>query len=257
MEPKEQPGELESKGLTLELKADSEGAFSATFASFSVIDHQNDVTLPGAFDAGKEVLIGGYQHDMLALPVGKGTIHADEERAWVEGAFFLDTHPGEDTYKTVKNSVGLMEWSYIFRTVEASDGEFPTDKGTVPVRFLKKLDVWSVDPVLKGAGIGTGTNRIKGLGPNLTFLDHAEGITVAVDEFLARVKERAEVRMKEGRVLSAANVDRLGAIAESLKSAASDLEQLLAASNPPKADIGRAFVQFQRSLAALNGVPIV
>lgn len=248
--------EPETKTLTLELKADSEGEFSATFATLNVIDHQGDVTMPGAFDAGHEVLIGGYQHDMMALPVGKGVIRADEERAWVEGTFFLDTHPGEDTYKTVKNTGGLMEWSYIFRVIEASDGDFETDKGMVPVRFLKKVDVWSVDPVLKGAGIGTGTDRIKGLGPNLTFLDHAAGIATAVDEFLARVKERAEVRTKEGRVLSAANVDRLGAIAESLRSSAADLEQLLAAANPPKADIDRAYVQFQRSLAVLNGVPL-
>ena len=248
--------EPEAKTLTLDLKADAEGEFSATFATLNVIDHHGDVTLPGAFEAGKEVLIGGYQHDMLALPVGKGAIHADEERAWVEGAFCLDTQPGADTYKTVKNAAGLMEWSYIFRTVEASDGDFETDRGTVPVRLLKKLDVWSVDPVLKGAGIRTGTDRIKGLGPNLTFLDHAAGIAAAVDEFLARVKERAAIRTKEGRVLSAANVDRLGATAESLKSAAADLEQLLAAAKPQKADFSRAFDQFQRSLALLAGVPL-
>lgn len=249
--------EPEAKTLTLDLKADADGAFSATFATLNVIDHQGDVTLPGAFEAGKEVLIGGYQHDMLALPVGKGTIRADEDHAWVEGSFFTDTGPGADTYKTVKNASGLMEWSYIFRPIESEEGEFDTGKGMVPVRFLKKLDVWSVDPVLKGAGIGTGTDRIKGLGPNMTFTDHAAGIASAVDDFLTRVNERVAVRAKEGRQLSAANVERLGTIAESLRSTGATLEQLLAAANPPKtADITREYVAFQRSLAMLSGVSV-
>lgn len=246
--------ELETKNLNLELKADSDGAFSATFATLNVVDHHGDVTVPGAFTDGKEVLIGGYQHDMMSLPVGKGTIKSDGARAWVEGAFFTDTSPGLDTYKTVKNAVGLMEWSYIFTVQKASEGEADQGGAKVPVRFLEKLDVWSVDPVLKGAGIGTGTTQIKNLTHGLAFVDHAAGVAEQVDAFLLRVKERAEVRTKEGRTLSSANVDRLGALAESLRAAAKDLEQLLADANPPKTDLSHAFVQYQRSLAVLSGL---
>jgi len=247
--------EHETKTLSLELKADSEGAFSATFATLNVVDHHGDVTVPGAFEPGKEVLIGGYQHDMMSLPVGKGIIRADDSRAWVEGQFFTDTTVGRDTYATVKNAGGLMEWSYIFTVQKWSEGEFDQAGMKVPVRYLEKLDVWSVDPVLKGAGIGTRTDNIKGLNSGLTFLQHADGIAEAVEAFVARAKERADVRAKEGRQFSAANVDRLGAIAESLKVAAADLEQLVASANPPKAiDLTPEFVRYQRALAVLNGI---
>jgi hypothetical protein len=184
-------GEPEQKIISLKLTADSEGAFAATFATLNVIDHDGDVTLPGAFQDGKAVLVGAYQHGISKLPVGKGIIRANNARAWIEGRFFTDTRPGKDTYQTIKNAGALIEWSYIFQILESADGDFETGKGKVPVRFLKKLDVWSVDPVLKGAGIGTGTDRIKGFRP---------------------------------------------------------------AASSRQADLRRAFIQYQRSLAVLNGV---
>lgn len=251
----------EHKTLKLELKADgeSEGAFTATFATFNVIDHHGDVTVPGAYDEGKEILIGAYQHRMEALPVGKGVIRQDDHRAWVEGQFFLDTTHGDATYRTVKNAGGAMEWSYVFTVKQAEFGEFDTDQGAVPVRFLQKLDVWSVDPVLRGAGIGTRTDSIKSVTDGLTFADHAEEITAAVEDFVTRVNERVAVRAKDGRALSAANVERLGGIAESLKSAAVALEQL-AADTPPtrkaddEIDADALFAGFLHAQAVANGV---
>jgi hypothetical protein len=250
----------ETKALKLELKSDSaDGGFQATFATLNVVDHHGDVTVPGAFVDGKEVLIGAYQHEMFNLPVGKGVIRADEKRAWVDGAFFLDTQPGKDTYATVKNAGGLMEWSYIFTVQDSSEGEFDPGNGSaaMQVRYLKKLDVWSVDPVLKGAGIGTRTDSIKSLDRGLGFMAYSEGLSEVVDAYIVRVKERLAVRMKEGRQLSAANVERLGSIAGSLKAAAGDLEQLLTDANPPKsADVVDQWALFQRNLAQLNGLPI-
>lgn len=244
---------METKTLSLELKADSEGAFSATFATLNVIDHHGDVTVPGAFQPGKEVLIGGYQHDMLSLPVGKGTIQADENRAWVDGSFFTDTGPGLDTYKTVKNAGGLMEWSYIFNIQESADSEWDGGNGTKqPVRLLKKLDVWSVDPVLRGAGLGTRTDSIKSLRP---FADEAEAVLAAVDAFVKRAGSLAELRTKEGRMMSAANFDRLKAIHESMRTAASDMEKMMADMNPPKGiDLESELLKFQRASALLAGV---
>ena len=249
--------EHERKTLTLELKATEnapEGAFTATFATLNVIDHHGDVTLPGAFEPGKRVLIGGYQHDMLGLPVGAGTIQVAGDRAYVEGAFFTDTGVGLETYRTVKNAADLMEWSYIFSVARQSDGMFEQAGVSVPVRFLEKLDVWSVDPVLKGAGIGTRTDEIKALHYGREFVDHAEGISAAVDDFVARVKARADVRAKEGRTFSTANTERMLTIAGSLHAAADDLEQMLAAAKPVKTDLRQAYLVFQRNLALAEGV---
>lgn len=248
------------KPIEFEWKAAEDGGFSATFATLNTIDHHGDVTVPGAFENGKSVFIGAYQHSMGNLPVGRGVVRADEERAWVEGNFWLDTQSGQETYTAVKNSLDLMEWSYIFTVEQADFGPFETEGKAVDVRFLKKVDVWSIDPVLRGAGIGTRTNSIKSFSNGLTFIDHAAGIAEAVEDFVARAKGRLDYRLKEGRQLSQANVERLSSIAESLRVSASSLDSLLADATPPQksgTDLEREWLRFQQTLAKANGLLLV
>lgn len=135
-----------------------EGTFEAVFATFNVIDRDGDVTKPGAFRDGQKVRISAWGHNWGVLPVGKGVIHADEEKAWVEGRFFLDTEGGLDTYRTVKGLEELQEWSYGFDILKGTEGEFEGER----VRYLEALDVYEVSPVMLGAGIGTRTTGIKG-----------------------------------------------------------------------------------------------
>ena len=142
--------------------ASTDGRFVATFATLNVVDHHGDVTLPGAFDVGRAIAVGGYQHDTTRLPSGRAVLRSDATRAWIEGQFNLRSQIGRETYQTVKELQDVLEWSFIFQVLDWEVGDFRTPTGTVRVRFLKKLDVWSVDPVLRGAGINTRTDRIKG-----------------------------------------------------------------------------------------------
>lgn len=145
--------------MKVELKAAGrEGQFTATFATLNVIDKDGDVTIAGAFVDGAPVRISAWGHNWGALPVGKGTIHADDERAWVDGEFFLDTTHGKDTYLTVKNLGELQEWSYGFDIDKQAFGKFEERD----VRFLEGLTVHEVSPVLIGAGVDTRTDAIKG-----------------------------------------------------------------------------------------------
>lgn len=144
----------------IELKADGEGEpgeFTAVFSRFNVVDHDGDVTIPGAFKDGQQVRIAYWGHRWQDLPVGRGVIHQDGEKAWVDGKFFLDTIAGKETYQTVKNLEELQEWSYGFDVEEAEPGVFDGQD----VVFLRRLNVYEVSPVLLGAGIGTGTTDIK------------------------------------------------------------------------------------------------
>jgi len=141
----------------LELKAGDAGAFEAVFARLQVVDHDNDVTLPGAFRPGQHVGIEPWNH-AGGLPVGRGQIYADSQEARVKGRFFLDTAGGRETYATLKELGSMAEWSYTFRILDAERGTF---QGR-PVRFLKSLDVVGVGPVARGAGIQTRTVAIKG-----------------------------------------------------------------------------------------------
>lgn len=234
------------KALPFELKAASDaGEFRAVFATFNVIDHDGDVTRPGAFKDGTEVIIGSWGHKTADLPVGKGAIRVTDSEAAVEGTFFLDTQPGKDTYQTVKNLGAMGEWSYVYAPTKFSYGEHA---GT-QVRFLEEIKVFSVDPVLAGAGIDTRTTDIKSR--DLPFLEHSEEVLELVEEFAARVKERSAIREKEGRGLSTANVDRLRTIAESLKSSAGDLEKLLETAEPKSTELATEFLRYQRILAGL------
>lgn len=143
----------------IHLKADSDetGEFTAEFATLEVIDHDDDVTKRGAFRDGQETLIEPWNHEYREPPVGKGVIHERDNKAVIEGKFFLDTQNGLEHYRVVKNVGELQEWSYTFEIEEASRGQLEGQE----VQFLEKLDVWGVAPVTRGAGIDTRTTSIK------------------------------------------------------------------------------------------------
>lgn len=141
----------------IELKVGGEaGEFTAVFATFNVIDHHGDVTIPGAFVDGAQTVVEPWNHGW-DLPAGKGVIKSDGEKVWINGRFFINTEAGRETYLTVKELGELAEWSYSFDIEESSSGEFEGQQ----VRFLNKLDVVGVGPVTRGAGIGTQTTTIK------------------------------------------------------------------------------------------------
>lgn len=136
--------------------AEAEGEFEAVFATMNVVDHDNDVTLPGAFGE-QSVIIEPWNHNYQAPPVGRGDIAEQGNEATVAGKFFLDTASGLEHYRVVKALADMQEWSYSFYIVEA---EFGTFEGR-EVRFLKKMDVIGVGPVTRGAGIDTRVTDIK------------------------------------------------------------------------------------------------
>lgn len=141
-------------------KADGDGQpgeFHAVFSTLNAIDADGDVTLPGAFEDGQKVRISYWGHRWEDLPVGRGEIHASDQEAWVDGAFFLNTQAGKETYETVKGLGELQEWSYGFDILDAEPGMV----GGQEVRLLKRLDVHEVSPVMLGAGVGTRTTGIK------------------------------------------------------------------------------------------------
>jgi HK97 family phage prohead protease len=155
---------MEKKSFNTELEfkenADQTGQFKAVFSWFDVIDKHGDVTLPGAFEDGAKIKIASWGHRWENLPVGRGEIHQDEKKAWVDGMFFLDTESGLETYKTVKNLGDLQEWSYGFEELDSSEDKVDGQK----VRVLKKLKAFEVSPVFIGAGNDTQTLNIKSEG---------------------------------------------------------------------------------------------
>jgi hypothetical protein len=172
---------MDSKTLrNVDVKAGDKGEVTAVFATFNVIDKDGDVTLPGAFKDGTEVLISAYQHQSWggALPVGKGRIRTTKTEAILEGNFFMDTIAGRDTFTVVKNLGPRQQWSYSLADVTAERGKFDGKD----VQFLKTIHVDEVSPVLVGAGVNTRTLETKAAG------DNSKEAVRAVDEYNAAIR---------------------------------------------------------------------
>lgn len=190
-------------GVTV--KAADEGKVSAVFSTFNVVDHDGDLTLPGAIKDGTEVVISSYGHESHwgALPVGKGIIRTTDTEAILEGQFFLDTTHGRDTFNTVKGLADLQEWSYSLQDVASkSDNVDGQD-----VRVLESIGkIKEVSPVLMGAGIGTRTLAAKGL---TTLHDQIEAAAATLDEVVASAERVVALRAEKGKSLSAVNAESL------------------------------------------------
>ena len=218
----------EHKGLArVEVKDEDRGEVVAVFATLDVIDSDGDVTVKGAFDDGAPVRISAYGHTSWEgrLPVGKGTIREKGKEAILEGAFFLDTAAGRDTFTVVKElgAEGLQEWSYGYDPKEYSFGEFEGQQ----VRFLQKLKVHEVSPVLLGAGVGTRLLSAKSGG--MKFADHLDAVLAELEAVGARAAEVMALRAEKGKSESEDTAERMRRVA----AAAKRLEDVLAAESTP------------------------
>ena len=143
---------------------------TAIVARLNVLDYDNDYTERGAFGR-QEVAIAGWGHKWDVEPNGRGVVYEQGDLVLYTGRFF--DHPdARKAYETIKamslpdpnveGSAGIQEFSYGYYIKEAGfevreiDGMGPRE-----VYVLKKLDVFEISPVYRGAGIGTGTIDIK------------------------------------------------------------------------------------------------
>lgn len=185
---------LERKSLELKITDADQGLVEAVFSTFNVIDHDGDVLLEGAFEDGAKVRISAYGHRswMGALPVGRGTIRAEKDRAVLEGQFFLSTEAGKETFEVIKQMDELQEWSYSLDDVETALVSDLPDELQGAYRAIRKVMVMEVSPVLAGASLGTETLSVKKKGEETD--DEAKEDNAAALKELARF-ERTRARL--------------------------------------------------------------
>jgi hypothetical protein len=187
----------------IEFKLDEAGSVMVAFSRFNVIDSDNDVTFPGALPVGKAVPMSAYGHTSWdgAPPTGKGTIRETGDLGIFDGAFFMETDQGRNAYHTTKAMADLQEWSYGYAVLPPSGPETFDGKR---VRGLRKLDVFEVSPVLKGAGVGTSTLAIKSGAPasDAPYVEQVLWYSEGLPALLDRFKSHAATRAAEGRKLS-------------------------------------------------------
>ena len=146
------------RGRPGEFKLSEEGTVTVAFSQLNVVDKDADVTVPGAIPT-KDVPMSAYGHTSWdgELPIGRGTITEADGWGVLNGRFLMETDQGRNGYHTVKAMADLQEWSYGYKATDFSFGQ----QDGKNVRFLKRLDIFEVSPVLIGAGVGTRTLSIK------------------------------------------------------------------------------------------------
>jgi hypothetical protein len=196
----------------VEIKSADKGEVSAVFATFNVKDKDGDVTLPGAFEDGAEVIVSSYQHTSWqgALPVGQGRIRTTKTEAILDAKFFMDTTSGRDTFAVIKALGPRQQWSYGFDTLEADRGKFQGEE----VQFLKKMLVHEVSPVLVGAGVNTRTLAAKAAKDRTT---QEEAVVTAYNAAIRPHETRVTTKRWDGLAVvqaipSDATIDDLRAI---------------------------------------------
>jgi phage head maturation protease len=233
---------MRSKSLSgIEIKSDSKGEVEAVFSTFGVLDHDQEVTDPGAFTNGAECLISAYNHQTWqgAMPVGKGRIEVGATGAVLKGQFFMNTTQGRDAFETVKEVGDLQEWSYGFDV----EDEGKTDVEGKSYRLLKKLKVFEVSPVMRGAGIGTRTT-----GAKMRFSEQAGAVMADLGKLRARAAEVMAMRAEKGKGLS----DDSGNLLEQIQAELKQFEDLLKQDPTPEEDtandeLRRAYMRFVAS----------
>jgi hypothetical protein len=126
-------------------------------------DKDRDVTGPAALTEGAQVVVSPFGHRSVwdgATPAGRATIHRD---GTADLTFFLDTPTGQETFRTLKGLGPIAQYSYGFHIRE--EGELtPAMLAAGARRYLKRLDVIELSPVIEGAGLNTGTLALKSCG---------------------------------------------------------------------------------------------
>jgi hypothetical protein len=260
---------FERKSLALveaKVAGDGTGTVEGLASTFGNVDSYGDTVERGAYlDTIPGFLVDGFvawAHDW-ENPVATPTSAVETERGlYLTAAFHSD--PAAQRARTIAaerlergKSMGLsigyeaLEWE--MRKVE-TPYRGPYGELTDMVRVLKKIKLFEVSLVTVPADESARVTGAK----DQRFPDQATAALAAVRALVERSKSLADLRTKEGRVLSEANRDRLRSLLTALEAAGVDIQELLAATEPaPKGtDLSALYGEFLRTQARLNGVAV-
>lgn len=150
---------LAAKAVTFD--PDREGAFTAQIAVLDVPDHDGDILRREAIPPDATVMVVP-THDWSHIPMGAARLTIEGDRVLAVGELNLDLTAGREWRSALLFDLahgGLQEWSYGFFLQDARD--IAVD-GVVR-REMLKIDPVEVSPVLRGAGVRTGTVAVKGM----------------------------------------------------------------------------------------------
>lgn len=243
--------ELERKQFAANVQSGDQGEITALVSCFNNTDFANEKVMPGAFknSLGRKLPRGVWAHDW-SQPIAK-TLEAREtdEGLVIKGQFNLDTQRGREAFSDIKFGI-IDEFSIGYRVVKDS-----FDAESKDIRQLDEVDLYEWSPVLVGMNPATTLLSVKELTSNepATLANQVETVLACLTQLANRFKSLHELRTKEGRVFSATNRQRIGAVRDSMRSVADELHTLLEMSEPqPKAaddlEVRRVYAEFLKTM---------
>ncbi len=222
----------------------SEGIIEAIVSVFNNTDEGGDVVRPGAFvkSLARKLPVGVWGHDW-EQPIAKTLVARELEPGdpllpvklsllgglYIKGQFNLETQRGREGFSDVKFGI-ITEFSigYIPSKVLYNEADW--------TRELIECDLYEWSPVVAGMnpetalisaksrGDGEGKevagSSLAGLPLDRHFseaLAASRGVVGVSESLLGRVKSLSELRRKDGRVLSGANISKLKDLSSSLQ----------------------------------------
>lgn len=226
----------ETKTIRAEVKqAGEDGSFEAVIATLGVVDHDGDIIEPGAFAGATVAIVPA--HDWGSVPLGKARIEERGDKVIAVGKFNLDVAAAKDWHAALKfdlsNPPAIQEWSFGYYVNESSEDTVEGER----IRRLVELDSVEVSPVLRGAGIGTGTLMAK-----RRFADQIDEALRQVEDIATRAADIRKLREEEGRKMSKDRTAQLEALLEKMTEVAAATKALAEAVEgaPPDGDKGAA-----------------
>lgn len=262
----------EHKLLPQAIKSITDRTVTGIVAVHGNIDEGNDRSWPGSFASiavdGRNRARFLWQHNSNEPPIaaiksvreiGRSELpqsvlgYAPNANGGVEVTReYLNTPRGNEVLEGLKaGAIDEMSYGY-----EVTKSDFEEIDGK-QIRNIREVKVYDFSDV--NWGMNPATVASKGLPQaGLPFAIHSATVLATVEDFVDRARDLSDLRAKEGRTLSSANVAKLQNLYDALTAVTDELKSLLAAT-APKADptIIRALLLEQLRLqATLNGVTL-
>lgn len=218
---------------------DGPGTFTGYGSIFGNVDEGGDVIVKGAFEnALPSFLERGFipiGHDWYGLPIASVKEAKEDDKGLLFTAEFHSTQSAQDARTVVKERIDRGKFvglSIGFLIDFENEGAEVREDGT---RIIKKIkDLAEISIVTVPMNREAGVVGVKAGPGSVPFSERAARALAEVEALIAHAREHAEMRVKEGRVLSSANRTRLAAIRDGLTDAAGGLDGILAETDPEK-----------------------
>lgn len=187
---------MEKKSFDVELKAEHDDRLIKGYAAtFGALDKHNDVVVQGAFEetlrsefaepsSDRRNRVKTLWQHRKSAPIGRPVVlEEDSTGLYFESKLTKGVQRADEALALIDDGV-VDQMSFGYDTIESKMDDFQTEPGeSVRARFLTKLKLWEISPVTWGAN-------------NQTTAE-------------AKALEQLATHLKEGRVLSQANLERI------------------------------------------------